>query len=880
MKKTRSRFFRGLTATTLTIPALLGGSLWLAHPALGQEQGKATEVKQPAAPSELPPLNLPDIPKDKELDNAEPKVDIPAPPPPRPLPEGPAVVKAGLKPSGIRYFKLFYDGQPVGWSKFRITGEMKLGETDAVILSSEGDLKVGFDKIDSSHFVSRLMVDRSTLRPAFYKCIQTTGKSSFEVECVYSKSMVAQTNITGDNRFVHFHNFEGETPQLMFNNLWGHIDTFPEHYWLMARSAVNGGQVKAYDPILRGEGEVIVYAPKDSTYDFEGRKVKSKTYDISDLNGTMLATVVVAADSFELLEVTEIGSGLKMAKSDAGIEQRMANVKGVDLSGSRIVDSNVVFPDPEQLTALEANVEIDLRGGQLVEHRIAGYRQYFTGELTEGHMKGRVFVRSVPREIPFDTTYPLDDKVPDEFKDKLLPGPGVEMDYPPLATKAREIAWKSRTTFEAAKRLNGYVYDLEEGVSLPSARYALETGVGNAESKALLLVAMARAVKLPARKISGISFRDGSWVPHHWVEIWLGKDIGWTPFDPTTGEAGRVGAAHIALLDSGDVQNISIKVTDYSPRATKRVPYIARELQWGVGEQRTYGVYRDGVKIGTEVAKVGDIEVVDGQEVYKFNAKSDVQTPSGREVTSADQLLTPQGLPRRIVLQHKTPLESDAVTYDFNEDTVVIKHGKEGDEGFDKSLGRQYPFAKGTYFTDPRLLSHWALLAGQVPLDADSEKEFTIHTYVPGSKTQKQFQLEKGEKEEISLTPSFSADKRTKDEKMEAPKEGEKPEGADGDKVEKPADGDKPAENAEKPADGNKPPENAEGDKPAGEGNSITADPLENLPKVDSTLRQATHLFTDSGMDFWVNDQGQVIKIEIPDQGIELILEKVETKLE
>lgn len=874
MRRQNVRFSVPRWVPALTIPTVLVLGLGFTNPALAQEEQPKTEVREPVPVKDLPPLVLPDLPGEKEPANNTEKPSIPEPPPPRPMPSGPAVVKSGLKATGTRHFKLFYDGKPIGWSKYRVTGEMKLGETDAVILSSEGELRVGFDRIVPSKFQSRLMVDRTSLRPAYYKCAQKTGESMFEVECVYSDSMVAQTNIVGDTRSVHFHNFEGPSPQLVFNNLWGHLDTFPEHYWIMARSAVNGGRVKAYDPILRGEGEVVVYEPKTSDYTYGGRTLKAKTYDITDINGVMLAKVVVAADSFELLEVEEIGSGLKMVKAKPGVETRLAKIEGVDLTGARIVPSNVVFPDPQQLTALEANVEIDLRGGQLADHRIAGYRQYFTGELVEGVMKGRVFVRSVPREVPFDTPYPLDDEVPVEFQDKLKPGPGVEMEFPPLATKAREIAWKSRTTFEAAKRLNSYVFDLEEGVSLPSARYALESGVGNSESKALLLVAMNRAVKLPARKISGIAFRDGNWVPHHWVEVWLGEKIGWTPFDPSSGEAGRVGAAHIALLDSGDVQNIGVRVTNYAPRATKRVPYIARELQWGVGEKRTYGVYRDGEKVGTEVAKVGDIEVIDGQELYSFSARSDVKSNTGRQITVAEQLLTPQALPRKIVLEHKDTVKSDTFTYEFAEDTVIIRPGKEGDEGFEKDQGREYPFAKGTYFTDPGLLTHWALMAGQVPLEPTSEKEFPIHTFVPGAKSKKEMLLEVGEKEEVSLTPGLSKDNRDEIENEEA-EETEKMEDSEAENPE--SEMEKQSEDSD--SDSEKQAEEAEkAEEPA---RSITADPLQAMPATSTSKTQmATHLITDSGIEFWLNDRSQIVKIEIPDQGLELILEKVETSLE
>jgi transglutaminase-like putative cysteine protease len=884
---------KSFLARWIAIPLMIG--LFAAYsPSVAQEEQPKEEVREPVPVNELPPLNLPDLPSDKDdpIDTQD-RPDIPEPPAPRPEPKGPAVVKAGIQPTGSRFFKLFYDGKPIGWSMFRISGQMKLGETDALILNSAGELRVGFENIVPSKFEAKLMIDRNSLRPGYFKCVQATGQNSFQVECVYADSMVAQTNQTGDNRAVHFHNFEGKPPQLVFNNLWGHLDTFPEHYWLMVRSAVNGGRVPTYDPILRGEGEVIVYPPKSMTYNLDGRELAAKAYDVTDIHGVMLASVTVAADSFELLEVEEIGSGLKMVKTTPGVEGRLKDLAGLDLTGARIVESNVVFPDPEQLTALEADVNLDLRGGQLADHRIAGYRQYFTGELREGLMKGRVFVRSVPREIPFDTLYPLDDKVPEEYKKHLLAGPGVELEFPMLATKAREIAWKSPTTFDAAKRLNSYVYNLEEGVSLPSARYALETGVGNPESKALLLVAMNRAVKLPARKISGIAFRDGFWVPHHWVEVWLGESIGWTPFDPSTGEAGRVGAAHIALLDSGDIQNIDIRVTDYAPRATKRVPYIAQELQWSVGEKRTYGVYIDGKKVGTESAAVGDIELVDGEELYSFTAQSEIDTGKGRQITRAEQFLTPQGLPRKIVLEYIDPLESKTTTFDFAEDTVIIRPGKEGDEDFEESQGREYPFAKGTYFTDPRLLSHWALLGGQVPMTKDAEKEFPIHYFLPEKGDKREMLLEVGEKEEVTLEPGLSIDRR--DDKTEDETEGSesedstKGESAEGEATDEKATPTESQTSEVPPAEDKtaeeKPDEEPSQDDPVAdeeqpEGNSITADPLSTLPTSPTAKVQlATPLLTDTGIEFWLNDRNQIIKIAIPDQGIELILEKVETTL-
>lgn len=863
-------------------------------------------IATPLPSEDLPPLNLPNLPDTRRGDSAPPtKAEIPTPPPPLPLPKGPAVVRSDIKRSGERYFKLFYSGQWVGWSKFRVTGEMALGETDAVIISSLGEVRVGFGQIVPAQFESRLMLDRKSLRPNYFKCIQAAGGGSFEVECVYSDSMVAQTNRTGDNRTSNFEDFpKGEPPQLVFNNLWGHIDTFPEHYWIMVCSAANGGIVRAYDPILRGGGDVIVYEPKTEDFAFDGRTIKTKVYPISDLKGTLQARVRVVAESMELLEVEEVGRGLKMVRTDASIEKNLSKLKGVDLSKIQIAPSNVVFSDPEQLTALEADVDIHLRGGQLADHRIAGYRQYFTGDLQEGLMKGRVFVRSVPRDIPFDSPYPLEKKhVDPSLLDFLKAGPGAEVEYPPLAIKAREIAWKSPNAFEAAKRLTNFVTDVEEGISLPSARYALESGVGNPESKALLLMAMCRAVGLPSRKITGIAFRNGDFVPHHWVETWLSKDIGWTPFDPTTGEAGRVSAGHIALLNSGEIQDIHVRVTDYAPRGTKKVPYIANELQWSTGEKRTYGVYKDGEKIGTETAEVGDIEVINEEELYRFKASSQLNAPGGLVTTDVETLLNPQALPRRIVLSTQGPTKQESATYEFNEDTVLVRPGKAGEEAFEKDRGREYPFAKGTYFADPHLLTQWALMVGQVPLGLGAENHFPLTIFLPKEKTVKKIGLDVDEAEVIHLKPTLIKPKAPAAgvQKEEAPPTSEPavPEEANNSAPEvNPTPQPSPSLEALKDssntvnADKSSPdssatpsPESSALITPKKEGTETiakTLSPQEQLAALvttDPSAIKAIHLTTDNGMDFWINSSHQIIKIEIPDQGLELILEKVESIL-
>jgi hypothetical protein len=176
-------------------------------------------------------------------------------------------------------------------------------------------------------------------------------------------------------------------------------------------------------------------------------------------------------------------------------------------------------------------------------------------------------------------------------------------------------------------------------------------------------------------------------------------------------------------------------------------------------------------------------------------------------------------------------------------------------------------------------LSHWALLAGQVPLEPDAEKEFPIHHFLPAKSDSREMLLEVGDKEEVRLEPTLSADKR----EMEEPEtESENTES----EVEVTPETDAKSEDEAAKPEGEAPkPEgettNPEDESELPEGNSITADPLSTLPTSPTAkVQMATQLITDTGIEFWLNDRNQIVKIVIPDQGIELILEKVETSLD
>ncbi len=780
----------------------------------------AVPTSQPTStPGSLPPLVLPDMPdvppdpdedfEPLEMPPDEPPPDAtrPAPLAPRPMPAGPPVVKANLPVGNAALFEILYDDKLVGFSMYQVTGSMGLAGEQYYILDSRGRIKLGVGGVTDTVFQSKLIVEKKSLEPSLFTCKQGSGKKDdiFGLECVYTEGAIAQTNTAGKIQQQHLFSFPpGETPRLLFNNLWGALDTFPEHYWLLIRSAVNGGVLTAYDPILRGSGQIVVYAPKIEKIKWGGKDVSTRLYAITDLKGELLANVRVSEPNLELLEVNEIGRGLILRRvSDPKVVDKVEASKGLDLWPRKVRASNVFFPDPEKLTALEADVEISLRGGQFADHKVPGYRQYFTGELREGYMKGRVVVRSVPVEIERRTPYPYRDAVPDDVAPYLKPGPGVESDFSPIVNKALELTWKAENTYSAARRLCNYVQSqIEEGVSLPSARYALESGVGNPESKALVLVAMARASKLPARRVGGLLFRDGSFVPHHWAEIWLGPNEGWTPFDPTTEEQGHVGASHIALWESGDVQSLDVKVISYAPRAPSKVAFFNSELSWPVGEERVYTIVKDGQKIGQETAGISELVVRGDKEGYVFLAAAEINQEKTVPFKADSELFVDtRGLPLEFKLQaeengKKTMEQSFAFSRDMARQERQEKNG---------AVVREVPFSQGTYLTDQRFLSQWALVVGQTPKPESGKTynvgdKYTFHIFVP---------------EEL----------RTREMVLEV--RGQEP-----------------------------------------------------LAGPDGEETQVWRLESDGGMAFFLNEKNQVVKIAIPTQNLEVVLQETRFKMQ
>jgi transglutaminase-like putative cysteine protease len=122
---------------------------------------------------------------------------------------------------------------------------------------------------------------------------------------------------------------------------------------------------------------------------------------------------------------------------------------------------------------------------------------------------------------------------------------------------------------------------------------------GSSLHAALLFVAVARAVGLPARFAFGVVPLGARWTTKVWVEVWSGE---WLPLDAITGEA-ITDAAHIKLLDavsltdvvdqSGRLRgNLSIRVENVQPVDTSAAASLQTAI---IGSVYTNKTFRCGI---------------------------------------------------------------------------------------------------------------------------------------------------------------------------------------------------------------------------------------------------------------------------------------------
>jgi len=147
--------------------------------------------------------------------------------------------------------------------------------------------------------------------------------------------------------------------------------------------------------------------------------------------------------------------------------------------------------------------------------------------------------------------------------DDVAPTPQADSDAPAIAALARKIAGDAPGAYAAAQLLADDVYRRLEkayGASHDRASDVLAAGRGDCTEHTVLLVALARALGIPARPVHGLvyaRYEDGQdalyW--HAWAEVRSAGE--WIAIDPTFGQP-VADATHVALGVGTQVDTVGL----------------------------------------------------------------------------------------------------------------------------------------------------------------------------------------------------------------------------------------------------------------------------------------------------------------------------------
>jgi hypothetical protein len=313
-------------------------------------------------------------------------------------------------------------------------------------------------------------------------------------------------------------------------------------------------------PIL----DPLSYAIKDSTFEVIGREdilVLGKKMSLWHVR-TELASIIPVVMEEWIDGEGNIWKSISQASFMTTTSIRMPkekalemSEKNLDIAFSTIIPSNILFEDPQYIR------EVTFKLSGISPEDIEGFpfdgRSQFLLENQEDH----AIIRTASQIFKEEDSLLLP-VVGDEFRDDLKSTAFCQSDDPGIVATAKDIIGDEKNAWRAAKKIAEWIeqemtanYD----VGFATAAEILKNREGDCSEHTLIMVALCRAVGIPARAAVGVMYADGIFAYHMWPEVYVGRwtnlDAKWLARDEATGEY-FTDATHIKLGHTSLDENI------------------------------------------------------------------------------------------------------------------------------------------------------------------------------------------------------------------------------------------------------------------------------------------------------------------------------------
>ncbi len=628
----------------------------------------------------------------------------------------------------------------IGYSAFRVERTMQLAGQSFIKFQSMSKLKVGMGSINEVLFQTDFSLTRQDVLPAYLLLRQSSSAGDLLSEVIFSSGVIAQKTMMGKEQTSSVFPID-QGCHLFLSDLWGRLDTFVEHYMLYILLARSGNtRIKVYDPILKVIGTIEIVPIKDEQIEVNGVKYSCKHYLMKDFYGNELVNIWFDPKEVRIIKISDVGGIITVDISNKKVTALVVKSKGMDFLSQRTYESPIYFTESQKIDGIKATATFNGRGFKDPNHSILGYQQTFTGDWSETSSKGTFEVKTSKPTLDKPNPFPPRN-ITEEAKPYLLPQPGIESDNDYIKNKSMEITWKSKDSFAAASKISKWIKDnIKSGIALPSALFSFQSGIGNSESRAMLITAMCRAAGLPARKVGGMAFREGRFSPQHWAEVYI-ENNGWVAFDPEVGREGNIDALRIYLWEFGDITSTEFTALDYSPKLPLTVSFYNKDLTWPVGEERIFTIKKGENVIGEERACIEDIVMQDGKESYVFSSQSSIDIGGSTFKARSTLHLTPQVLPLEFNYESEMGDKTEKQHFRFGKEFISQILQEALPDSSQPEQTRDIPYSRGTYLIDQRFLSQWALVIGQIP-KPQLGKKYSFTVFVPEDLTTREIELE------------------------------------------------------------------------------------------------------------------------------------------
>ena len=291
-----------------------------------------------------------------------------------------------------------------------------------------------------------------------------------------------------------------------------------------------------FSPLTMQYEDILVEVGERATMDGPDGEVEA--LELLERHQGLEARAWIARDGSTLAE--QGGLGFRLVRESADTAPR-----GLDAFAPMDLASESRIPFEGGLTAPRASRFLRLRVDGAAAGRIPQDppRQTVRGGVLEVRLE--------------DVTAPGEVSSPGPTEEDRLPSLFIESDDPEIAARARSIVEAEESSDRRARLLVDWVHEnLEQtpSVTLPSARAVLASGRGDCNEHAVLLAALARAIGIPARVVTGVVYADGGFYYHAWNELWLER---WMSADAIFGQM-PADATHVKFLEGGPERHLEL----------------------------------------------------------------------------------------------------------------------------------------------------------------------------------------------------------------------------------------------------------------------------------------------------------------------------------